>query len=350
MPTIVLSGDEEFEISRRVEALKDKLLDPAWKNFNFSQIDAPQLKDVIDAAAAIPFGPGNKVILLDKCDLFTKKRNKSEETAETKAKSKDKTKLLDDLDRALSTLAEQTYLIFACVAKFDEQLKISKVVAKHSKIETFEQKKFYAGGKNEQIMTWARQEAHRFSSVIDDEAINYLAEGCEANLRQMSQEIQKAAIYVLPEKRISLAVVLELSPHFSHVFALLDHWAYGRKYELLTSLLEILSRQSAMPLLALLNTTLTKWITIKAAAEQVIQNLPGGRGIQRREISAAELAKKLAFELKMNSWILETDLKRLHNMPLPTLLNKKQLLIELETGIKTGQIKETNALTLFFTS
>lgn len=350
MPIIVLSGDEEFEISRRVEALKDKLLDPAWKNFNFSQLDSPQLKDIVDAAAAIPFGPGNKVILFDRCDLFTKKRNKGEDSDEAKSKSRDKSKLLDDLDQALSSLAEQTYLIFACVAKFDEQLKISKVVKKHSKIEVFEQKKFYAGSKNEQIMTWARQEAHRCNSVIDDEAINYLAEGCEANLRQMSQEIQKAAIYVLPDKRISLSTVQELSPHFSHVFALLDHWAYERRHELLTSLQEILSRQSAIPLLALLNTTLTKWITIKTATEHILQSLPGGRGIQRREIPPSELAKKLSSELKMNSWILEADLRRLRNMSLNTLLTKKQHLVELETSIKSGQIKEANALTLFFTA
>ena len=50
MPTIILSGEEELLISERLDAIKEKLLDPAWASFNFSRIVHPELKEVIQWA------------------------------------------------------------------------------------------------------------------------------------------------------------------------------------------------------------------------------------------------------------------------------------------------------------
>ncbi|HEY9714334.1 MAG TPA: hypothetical protein V6C72_12765, partial [Chroococcales cyanobacterium] len=77
MPTFIICGDEEFELSRRVKQLKDSLLDPTWAQFNFTRLTNPPVEEIIEAAATLPFGPGNKVILIDRSELFTKKRSKS---------------------------------------------------------------------------------------------------------------------------------------------------------------------------------------------------------------------------------------------------------------------------------
>lgn len=350
MPVHVLAGEEELLISERLESLKEKLLDPAWASFNYSRISHPELKQVIDATAAIPFGPGNKVIVFDQCDLFTKKRGgKSDEDASSKSKSKGE-KVLDDLEKALAGVAPNTYLLFACPHNFDKTLKVSKIFEKNAEIEPFEKIKFWPGSTNAEMLNWCRKRAHKFGAVIDDDAIDYLAESNDGDLRMIATEIEKAATFILPDKLISLDVVSQLSPHFSNVFALLDHWVHGEREQVLSGIQEVLSKQqSAIPVFAVIQTTLSKWLTIKAASERVIASLPAGRGM-KREIPVADMAKKLQSEIKMNPWVLKMDLERVHKVNLEYLVNKKKELTRLENSVKTGMLTDVHALSIFFTS
>lgn len=349
MPVYIFHGEEEFEISRAVDAMKQKLVDPAWASFNLARIDGGDLKHIVEAASSVPFGPGNKVFVFERCDLFTKKRGgKSDDDGEKTSASK-VAKVLEDLDSTLGTVASNTYLLFECIANFDTTLKISKVFAKHAKFEKFEKKKYYSGSPNKELLTWANKEAHRFSATMDDDAISYLAESTEVNLRQMSQEIEKAATFILPDTHITLKTVSQLSPHFSHVFALLDYWAYGKKAKVLEAIQELQSRQiSAHVVIATLQTTLSKWISYKTEMERAMASSPGSRDVNRREVPLGELARQIAFDPRM-AFVVEQDLKRIKSMPLEYLVNKKRELTELEHSIKTGQMPETHALSLFFT-
>ncbi len=352
MPILILAGEEELLISERIEHAKEQLLDPAWASFNLARINKPELKQVIDESATVPFGPGNKLILFEQCELFTKKRGgkSDDDSSKAKASGAKAEKLLDDLDKALAGVAPNTYLIFSCPANFDKTLKVSKVFEKHADIETFEKMKFWPGAANPELMNWCRKRAHKFGAVIDDEASDYLAESNDANLRMIAMEIEKAAIYILPEKRITLEVVAQLSPHFSNVFALLDHWVYGNSDQVLSNVEEVLSKQSAIPVFAAVQTTLSKWLTIKAASERVIASLPGGRGIQRRELPVSEMQKRLQTELKINPWVLKNDLERLQRVSLEKLVSKKRELTRLEKLVKSGMLADSHALTMFFSS
>lgn len=354
MPVIVLSGEEELLISERVEQLKEKLLDKSWASFNFTSYIRPGLKEIIDAAAAVPFGPGNKIILFDYCELFTKKRSgKGDEETSSKSKSKGDSKgekILEDLEQALAKVAEQTYLILVCYANFDKSLKVSKIFEKHAEIEGFERIKFWAGSSNAEMLNWCRKRAHKFGAVIDDEASQYLAESYEGDLRQIAKEIEKASVYVLPEKHISLQVVSQLNPHFSSTFTLLDHWVNHEKHELLTGLQESLSKQPALMIFALLQSTLSKWLSIKLACEKVLAALPAGRGIQRRELPAAELSKRIQGELKINPWILKMEVERVSKLKLEYIVSKKDELTRLEAAVKSGLIADEHALSIFFAS
>ena len=139
------------------------------------------------------------------------------------------------------------------------------------------EKSIFPGNRNAKLETWCRKEANRFDATIDDEAIQYLIEGTESNLRQMSSEIGKSATLILPAKRITLDVVVQMSPHHSHVFVLADCWLTGKGAEALESVQEIQSRQSAMPVLAAMQTMLSKWIHMKALCDKFNSELPGGR-------------------------------------------------------------------------
>ncbi|MGH9553980.1 MAG: hypothetical protein ACRD3W_31670, partial [Terriglobales bacterium] len=215
---MVLAGDEEFELSREVVNLKTKLLDPAWATMNFMRLENPALAQIIEVSAALPFGPGNKVILIDKCELFTKKRSgkgsapdADEEPAQAKGKGgKSKVSEIDRFDEALGSVAPNTYLIFACPHNFDLSLNTSKTAQKHTKPIPFAKQKFWPGSHNPVLHKWCQTEAKRFNATIDDDAIQYLLEGLEAELRQISTEIEKAAVRILPATHIKLSTVMEL--------------------------------------------------------------------------------------------------------------------------------------------
>ncbi|MCI0661401.1 MAG: hypothetical protein L0220_10035, partial [Acidobacteria bacterium] len=172
MPVVVLAGDEDFLLSRRVSELKAELVDSAWVSFNFQRIESPALPDVIDAAATLPFGPGKKMVLLDRCELFTKKKGKG--GSEEKVSDKTMKLLLDDFDRALAAVAPDTHLVFACYHNFDSTLKVSKVVEKHAKIEAFPKERFFVGSHNPKLETWCQKEAKHFGVTIDEAAASYL--------------------------------------------------------------------------------------------------------------------------------------------------------------------------------
>lgn len=361
MPVIVLAGDEEFEVERRLQALKEELLDPVWASVNLVRADNPALDKIDDLAAQLPFGPGNRVIIIDRCDLFTKKRGKSPKPAiqdnkstavseKSKRPAKDSAAAaLESFEQALGKVAENTFLIFNCPHNFDSTLKTSKAISKHAQIEQYAKERYFVGSKNARLENWCRKEAKRFAATIDDAAIYYLLDGSEADLRQISQEIKKAAIYILPKTHITLSTLEAITPFHSHIFAFADKWISGRRAEAQASLEELLLRQSAIPTIAALQTMLSKWIHLKALCEKLNDDLPGGPGIMRRELSLVEAARKISTETGALPMVIEKDLKRLVHESSQSLIDKKIELTRLEALVKTGDLPDSHALSILLT-
>lgn len=348
MPVFVLAGEEDLEVYRRVDQLKSELVDPAWSSFNFARLENPSLLDIIDASCTLPFGSGARVVLVDRCELFTKKKRGAD--AEKLASEKQIKAQLEQFDAALASMPEHTYLIFACLHNFDSTLRLSKVVASHARIEEFPKERYWPGSHNPRLETWCQKEARRHGATIDDAAIAYLLDSTEANLRQLASEIAKAAIYLLPDTHITLETVCAVSAHHSHVFSLMEHWAVGAKKLALQDLEELLSRQSAMPIIAALHTTLSKWVQLKAMAAAEEARLNAGPGRQRREIPPADMARRLAPQLGMKPFPVEMDLKRIRKLGLDELVEKRQQLCHLEQLVKTGQMPDHQALTMLIVS
>ncbi len=343
MPVIVLAGEEDFLLARRVAELKDELVDPAWIAFNYVRLANPDLPTITDNLASLPFGSGNKMILIDRCELFTKRKSAKDDSDDGKANKHQ----LDDFNNALASVADNTYVVFACPHNFDKNLKTSKTISAHAKIEEFVRQKYYPGSRKGNIETWCRKEAKLNGATIDDEAIYYLVDSTEADLRAISMEISKAAIYLLPQTHITLEVVRKLSSYHSHVFTLADAWAAGQRMEALTSLDELLSRQSGIPIIAFLHTTISRWLDTKACADKLLSDVAVGAGVKRREIPISELARKVAYEINSRDWLVETDLKRIKSLSLNWLVEKRMRLCELENLVKTGQMSDKHALVAF---
>jgi DNA polymerase III subunit delta len=356
VPVLILAGEEDFELSRRLSVLKTQLLDPAWTSINLQHLNCSNLREIMDAAASVPFGPGNRLIVVDRCDLFTKKRAREGTTgsasrkqgAKVSGKSKETSDVEpEEFERALSSVHPQTYLIFSCPFNFDSTLRLAKAAAKVAKLDAFPREKYWPGSRNAKLWTWCQKEAKSFGATIEDEAIQYLLDSTEGDLRQISSEIQKAAITALPKTHITLKLIVQLSPHHSNVFILAEHWLTGSGSGALIALDEVLSQQSAIPIVAALQTLLSKWIKMKVLCETYNNELPSGPGIDRRELPLAELSKRVAAELKLMPFVVEREMRKIVNLTSDSLIAKREELTRLEYLLKSGQIPDRHALELF---
>ncbi len=355
MPVIILAGEEDFQLYRRLDEIKADLIDPAWASFNYSRLDNPPAQTVAELAASLPFGPGNKLIVIDRCDWFAKKRSagtkddSAKKAAKASAKASKDTVDEDSLEAAISSVHPNTYLIFVSTNNFDTTLRLSKLVSKQAKLESFPREKVWTGSTSSKLQTWCQLEAKRHHATIETEAADYLIEGLEANLRQIASEIEKAAVYILPDKFISLNVLRQLSPHHSTIFAVADHWLLGNHKQTLLTLRELLAHQNSMQIIATMQTMVSKWVQIKLLCEMYNKESNFGPGIKRRELAPQDLAKHLATDLKgSNPFMLEKEVRKLTHVSTDLLVKSRLELTRLEQLVKTGQMPDHHALEVFF--
>lgn len=353
MPVIVLAGEEDFELYRRLKKLKENLLKEAgaFASINSLSILKPQISDVFDHALSQPMGFGNKVIVFDDCDFFArKKRNEKSEKEEIGAKH------IEKLDDYLGSVLPNTYLIFVSTSNFDENLKLSKIVKKHATIEQFPKAKFYVNSKNPGLETWCRKEAKTFNTTIDDDAISYLLDGTEANLRQIHQEIQKAATYIYPKTHITLETITLLSPFQFHIFSLLEYWLEGKKEKVLACIDELLSRQPGIAIIAALHTFIGRYIEMLMIKEDMNSKVPsygpnsGSIPKEKREMPMSEIVKRVSYLTRSHEFVVQKDLNRLSKTNSTALQQKRKKLLELEERVKIGELHDRDALVLFFAS
>lgn len=358
MPVIVLAGEEELLLSRRLAELKSTLLSPPWHTINLIKLNNPSFITLQESAATLAFGASKRIVLIENCQLFTKKRGKASAAKESAAgenefsktgkTTKSKQAVSEnspeaDLEVALSSVSENTYLIFSCPHNFDSTLKLSKSVSKYAQLEEFPREKYFPGSRNPKLEAWCRQEAKKYNATIDDAAIQHLLTSTEADLRLISSEIEKTAIHILPETKITANIVASICSPPGHIFQFIDFWLNGQTDKALQNLQSLLAQQSAMPILATMQTMLSKWIKLKTLYETYAcsDNKQGGQ---------TQMAKQIATDLKLMPFSVEKDLRRLHKFTASQLVDKRLQLTRLEYSIKIGQIPDSHALSLFVLS
>ena len=350
MPVILLAGEEEYGLYKRLAELKNTLLAPAWQSVNLLKLNKPTFKSLNEAANTVVFGQGNRIVLVDNCDWFTKKRAKSdadndENPTISKSNKANKAVELDNLEMALSSIADNIYLIFVCPYNFDATLKISKQISKYAQIEEFVKEKYFPGSRNPKLEIFCRKEAKKHNATIDDTAIEYLLLSTDGNQRLLANEIEKVSLTVLPQTKITYNAVKELCSAQGHIFQFIDLWLNGKNIEALNNLEYLLSHQNAMPIIATLQTMLSKWIKVKSLYEEYT--------IEQRNANPnktplhSEIIKQIASDLKQMSFSVEKDWRRLQKFTAERLVDKRLQLTRLEYAVKTGQIPADHALTMF---
>ncbi len=318
MPVYLFWGEEEFNLNNKIKALKDKILDPAWSMLNHKKLKEPDLLQLTETLQTLPMSFGNMLIEIEANTIFLR--------GNRKFSSSDP--LVKKLIEILENINDKVYVLFVCHIprdsgkKIDSTIKLTKTIDKIGKIEAFNPFKFY---QDKEIAGWIQKNALEKNIKISTDAALELLHNTGSNLRKLSSEIDKIALYVHPEKLIKKQDVLDLCSSHKNIFLLAEYWLQANKFEALNELHKLLETDHELKIMATLQTFIRKWIKIKS---------------ESRNKNAYEISQSLG----MNKFLVEKDLQKLKNIKLNNLIKMQQALTLAESQIKTGQVNSLLAL------
>ena len=118
MPIHLIWGDDYDASKREIEEIIQKVIDPAWKSFNYSQLDGNDPKQsfrALEEVQSAPLGGGARVVLVRRSQFCN---GCSIEIA-------------DKLEQAITLIPDNTHLILNNSNKPDKRLKTTKLILKN---------------------------------------------------------------------------------------------------------------------------------------------------------------------------------------------------------------------------
>lgn len=174
-PLYFICGEEEFLADRAVNRLVDKLVDPAFKDFNYTVLYGKECKaeQILDGAMTLPMFAERRVILVKRAE---------ELSAET----------LDELIPYMKSPSPGTCLIFHA-SKIDKRRKFFLELKKTDYLVEYEQLKYEQLDKF--IVRFVQQEAARLGKRLETDAVDMLIYFSGNNLRELVAQMEKLAAY-----------------------------------------------------------------------------------------------------------------------------------------------------------
>lgn len=173
-------GEDEFSMTRAVDALRQSTLDPNWITFNFDKI-LPDQSDALftglNQAMTPPFGFGNRLVWLV-------------DTTITQHCPPD---LLAELERTIPAIPSTTVLLFTTRNKPDARLKSTKLLQKcATQVQEFS---LIPPWKTEDLEKQVRQIASELQVKLTPAAVQLVAECAGNNTRLLYSELKKLQLF-----------------------------------------------------------------------------------------------------------------------------------------------------------
>ncbi len=129
MPIYLIWGDDYEASNREIEELIEKIIDPVWKSFNYSQIDGSDSKQnfrALEEVQSSPLGSGGRVVIVRRSPFCN--------SCPIDLSSK--------LEQVIKLIPDNTYLILHNSNKPDKRLRTTKMIQKILNLTHFLRKKF----------------------------------------------------------------------------------------------------------------------------------------------------------------------------------------------------------------
>lgn len=307
MPIYVYWGDDEFAMEQAVRQLRDRLLDPSWVSFNYTEVLGDQPGSVMEAlnqAMTPPFGAGNRLVWLVNTGLFQQASGS----------------LLTELERTLPVLLDSSVLLLTVAGKPDQRLKVTKLMQKYAEFREFS---LIPPWKTDLLLQRVREMASQQGVKLTQGGAEVLSQSVGNDTRRLVNELQKLALYhadggVLNDRDVERLVVSNTQTSLELGQAIAKG-EVDRSLSLIEGLLH--RNEPALRVVATLVGQFRTWLWVKLMVES-------GERDDRQIAQAAEVNNpKRVYFLK----------KEVRSLPLLSLQQTLPLLLSLEWGLKQGR-------------
>ncbi len=307
MPTYVYWGDDEYQLAQAVSKLEQKLVDPAWRDFNYTKIVAnteEKVSDGLSQAVTPPFGMGNRLTWLSQTILATRCSDS----------------LLKELERTLECLPEASCLLITADQKFDGRIKSTKLLQKKADFVEFST---IPPWKTDAIAQLVRQAAQEIGLALTDSAVNLLADAIGNDTRRLYSELQKLRLLKADDQSLDASIIAPLIPKSAHnALQLATAIIKGNSAQALDLLMELINNNEAgLRIVATLTSQFRLWTWVKVLLE-------GGE----RDDSA--IAAAADFGNPKRVYFLKQELQQLSGQ---ALIKAMARILQLEADLKIGR-------------
>jgi len=184
MPIHLIWGDDYEASNREIEEIIKTVIDPAWKSFNYSQIDGNDPKQnfrALEEIQSAPLGSGGRIVLVRRspfcngCSI----------------------ELASKLEQTIKLIPDNTHLILNNSNKPDKRLKTTKLIQKNIELSNLSQEKSFnlplpwdINGQRNLV----KNIAYRLNLKINHETIDLIVESIGNDSSLINTELQKLAL------------------------------------------------------------------------------------------------------------------------------------------------------------
>jgi DNA polymerase-3 subunit delta len=179
MPIHLLWGDDEAARNRAVEALVEKLVDPAWASINLSRLDGndpAQAAQALEEARTPPFGGGARVVVLQRSPFC----------------SACPAELASQLEASLPLIAAEGHLLLCSAGKPDARLRTTKALRQVAEERNFVLPAVWDG---EGLLDLVQRSAGALGLRLDPDAAEALADAIGSDSTRLASELEKLSLF-----------------------------------------------------------------------------------------------------------------------------------------------------------
>lgn len=179
MPVYFYWGEDDFALEKAVTGLRDRILDPLWLSFNYTTFPPEQPDAVIQAlnqAMTPAFGAGGRLVWLVNTSLCQSCPDN----------------VLAELQRTLSAIPENSFLLLTSRNKPDERLKVTKLLKQFAEFKEFG---LIPPWKTELLVQAVQSAAQTVGVKLTPQTAEVLAESVGNNTRLLYNELEKLRLY-----------------------------------------------------------------------------------------------------------------------------------------------------------
>ncbi len=307
MPVYFFWGEDSYRLNQASQALRQKLVDPAWESFNFEKLPGDQADILIQAvtqALTPPFGSGQRLVWVQ----------------ETMVGQRCSADLLTELERTLPLIPPESHLLLTSSSKPDGRSKAVKFLQQQAKFEEFS---LIPAWKTEELERHIQKTAQGLGLELTAAAAELLVEAVGSDTRQLVNELEKLRLYVPSQAAITPQHIQDLvtttTQNSLELASTILKGDIARSLDLLADLL----RQNEPPLrlLASLTRQFRTWLWVKLLADM-------------RERDLQVIAKAAEINNPKRVYFIQKEVQTQSTQSLQQAL---PILLSLEYQLKQGQ-------------